>query len=213
MNKTNIDKFIPSAKILRNILIIMWSCLVVYLIIKLLGGNWFEIACHNERFINLCNYLDNNFIPRYISTVISSLILYAFLYLAIIMQWAFTKKQFIMFVCYIVIQSLIKNIFMDNTVISFIISFISCFIFPIILYLVNGNKITWRFILLNLTLGNVLCFVFQLISLLIRNIGIKMLDDNLLVAFIFSIDVFIMLILYYLYANKFHQERLLKKGV
>lgn len=205
------SKFIPSAKILRNILIIMWSCLAVYLVIKLLGGNWFEIACQNERFIKVCDYLDNHFLPRYLVSTITSLILYTFLYLAILRQWKFTKNQFIIFIIYVPCQCLIKNFFMSNAVISFVLSFISGFIFPSILYVFNKNKITWKFILLNLLLSNVFNFVFQLISLLIKNIGLKMLDQSLLIGLIFEIDVFIMMTLYYLYVNKLHQEKISKE--
>jgi len=201
------SKFIPSAKILRNILIIMWSCLAVYLVIKLLGGNWFEIACQNERFISVCEFLDNNFVPRYLVSLITSLILYSFLYLAILRQWKFTKIQFIIFIIYIPIQCLIKNIFMTNSIISFALSVISGFVMPIILYKINGNKITWKFLLLNVLLSNAFNFTFQLISMLVKNLGVKMLDESSLITLIYGIDVFIMIGLYYLYCNKIKIER------
>ena len=128
MDKKN--NIMPSAKQLRTVLIIMWSILGVYLIIKLLGGNWFEIACQNERFIKFCDWLDNNFIPRYFIGLIASLLIYSLLILAMLRQWKFTKKQFIYFIIWIPIQSLVKTIFMDNMVISFSFSFITGFLFP-----------------------------------------------------------------------------------
>ena len=202
----------PSAKQLRTVLIIMWSILGVYLIIKLLGGNWFEIVCKNERFINVCEFLDNNFIPRYLISLTTSLILYSFLYLAILRQWIFTNIQFIIFIIYIPIQCLIKNIFMTNTVVSLLLSIISGFIIPIILYKITGNKITWKFILLQVLLSNLFNLVFQLISALVKNLGIKILDSNMLIDLIYIIDVFIMIALYYLYCNKLHHERSIKNG-
>lgn len=205
MNSKNI---IPSAKQLRTVLIIMWSILGVYLIIKLLGGNWFEIACSNERFISICEYLDNNFVPRYLIATLSNFIILSLIYLSILRQWKFTKKQFIYFIIWVPFQSLIKTIYMSNTFISFSISFVSGFLFPILLYLIEHNKLTWKFILLNLLLTNILDFSFQLISLLVKNIGVKLVDEYLLVGLIFEIDVFIMETLYYLYINKFHQEKL-----
>lgn len=203
---TKLD-LIPSARVLRNVLIIMWSCLVVYLIIKLLGGNWFEIACQNERFINLCNYVDNNFIPRYFVSLFTSLILYAFLYLAILRQWAFTKIQFIMYAVYIPVQCLIKNFFMDNLIVNLFFLLLSDFLFPVVLYLTTKNKITWKFIIFNLLISVGVVYAMQFISLFIKNIGVKMLDDNSLITIIYGIDVFLMEIIYYLYANKLHQER------
>ena len=203
-NKNNI---MPSAKQLRTVLIIMWSILGIYLIIKLMGGNWFEIVCKNERFISVCEFLDNNFVPRYLVSLATSLILYSFLYLAILRQWKFTKTQFIIFIIYITIQCLIKNIFMTNTVVSLLVSFITGFIVPIILYKINGNKITWRFLLLNVLLSNVFDLGFQIISAIVKNLGVKILDTSLLIDLIFGIDVFIMVSIYYLYCNKLHQER------
>ena len=82
-NKNNI---MPSAKQIRTVLIILWSTLVVYLIIKLLGGNWFEIVCENERFISVCEYMDNHFVAKVIITFITSTILYSFLYLTEVLQ-------------------------------------------------------------------------------------------------------------------------------
>lgn len=204
MDKKN--NIMPSAKQLRTVLIIMWSILGVYLIIKLLGGNWFEIVCKNERFISVCEFLDKNFVPRYLVSLTTSLILYGFLYLAILRQWKFTKIQFIIFIIYIPIQCLIKNIFMTSTVVSLIVSFVTGFIIPIILYKINGNKITWKFLLLNVLLSNVFDLGFQVISALVKNLGVKTIDDNTLISLIFIIDVFIMETLYYLYCNKIKIE-------
>lgn len=174
------EKFIPSAKVLRNILIIMWSCLAVYLIIKLLGGNWFEIACQNERFIKVCDYMDNHFWAMCLITTITSYILFTFLYLAMFRQWTFTKFQLICFLLYVPSQYIIKNIFIDNTIINLLISFISSFVFPVVLYTVSTkNKITWKFILVNVLLSIAFDFSFQFISLLIKNMSVKLIDNNL----------------------------------
>ena len=197
----------PSAKQLRTVLIIMWSILGIYLIIKILGGNWFEIVCKNERFISACEYVDSHFIMKVIITFITSTILYSFLYLAMLRQWRFTKKQFIIFLPYMIIQGLVKNIFINNTIINLLISVISGFIFPMILFIIEGNKLTWKFMLLNVLLSNIFNLAFQIISALVKNLGIKLLDDNTLISLIYIIDVFIMMALYYLYCNKLQKER------
>ena len=185
----------------------MWSILGIYLIIKLLGGNWFEIVCKNERFISVCEYVDSHFIMKVIITFITSTILYSFLYLAMLRQWMFTKKQLLFFLPYMVAQGIIKNLFITNNVISLIISFITGFIVPIILYRINGNKITWRFLLLNLLLSNIFDLLFQVISSIIKNLGVKIIDENTMISLIFIIDVFIMEAIYYLYCNKIKMER------
>lgn len=204
MNKNDL---IPSSKILRNILIIMWSALVVYLIIKLLGGNWFEIICTNQRFINICQYIDTHFFIRYIVSLITTFIVCTLLYLSMLQQWVFMKNQLIVFLIWIPIQTFVKNIFMDNTIISFSLSFVTGIIVPCILYVMREHKLKFKFVLLHVLLTNVFDIAFQLISLLIKNIGVKIIDDSTLVTLIFMIDVFIMETLYYLYTNKIHQER------
>lgn len=197
----------PSAKQLRTVLIIMWSILGVYLIIKLLGGNWFEIVCKNERFISVCEFLDKNFVPRYFLATIVSLILHWFLYLAILRQWTFTKKQFIAYIIFVPLQNLVKTIFMNITWISLLITIIDELLFPCLLYVIEKNKITWKFLLLNVLLTAVFDLAFQVISALVKNLGVKILDSNMVIDLIFSIDVFIMEALYYFYCNKIKMER------
>ena len=48
--------------ILRKTIILCWSALIICFVIKLLGGNYFEIFTTSERFIELCNWVDGNFI-------------------------------------------------------------------------------------------------------------------------------------------------------
>ena len=155
--------------------------------------------------------MDNHFWAKYLISVLSNFILLTLIYLAILRQWIFTKVQFILFVIYVPIQSLFKTIFMSNTIINLSISVLSGLVFPCILYVINKNKITWKFLLLNVLLTNAFDFCFQLISLVIKNLSIKILDDKLLIDLIFTIDVFIMEALYYLYVNKLHQEKINKE--
>lgn len=203
-NKNNI---MPSAKQLRTVLIIMWSILGIYLIIKLMGENWFEIVCKNERFISVCEYLDNHFFVKYLIGTLTSFIVYTLLILSMLRQWFFTNKQLIPFLVWIPIQCLVKTIYEGNAIISFSFSFITGFIFPCILYYVEHNKVTCKFLLLNILLTNVFDITFQLFSLLIKNISIKIIDENTLISLIFILDVYIMEALYYLYVNKLHQEK------
>jgi hypothetical protein len=55
-------------------------------------------------------------------------------------------------------------------------------------------------------IGFVLILLFQTISMITRNIGLKLLDDNALVTFILLIDYYIMIFLYYLYTINLRKE-------
>ena len=54
---------------------------------------------------------------------------------------------------------------------------------------------------INILIANVLLFVFQFISMIARNIGFTVLGESVLEGAIYSIDVILMILLYYAYAN------------
>jgi hypothetical protein len=59
---------------------------------------------------------------------------------------------------------------------------------------------------LNVVIANVLLFIFQFISMITKNIGFGILGDSMLEGTLFSIDVILMLILYYGYANVINRK-------
>lgn len=60
---------------------------------------------------------------------------------------------------------------------------------------------------INVLIGNALLFLFQLISMVTKNIGVTILGESVLEGVIFSIDTFIMIFLYWCYANEIRNER------
>ena len=73
---------------------------------------------------------------------------------------------------------------------------IGMFLIPM---LYRKDKIWKRFLIC--LFGFILFNVFQIFSMIIKNLGISIIDYGCLISVIFSIDYFIMLILYYLYVN------------
>lgn len=64
------NKYSMSNK-LKILIITCWVVYIICLIIKLCGGNRFEIATTNQRFIDVCNYIDNNlWLKMIIATII-----------------------------------------------------------------------------------------------------------------------------------------------
>ena len=183
------NKYSMSNK-LKVLIITCWGVYIACLIIKLCGGNRFEIATTNQRFIDVCNYIDNTLLLK----VLISCIFYVFN--TYIVYLCLTKQRFfndwwlipIFIVCGIV------NILIDNVYVNFIISSITIIIFP----LIRTKGRAW----LHIIVGNILIFLFQLISLLTRNIGWHLENDSMLVMLITQIDYYIMLVIYYLYVNR-----------
>jgi len=60
----------------------------------------------------------------------------------------------------------------------------------------------WKSVLL-IIIGNIFLLLFQLISMFVKNLEIVFVDTHtFLIGIIYSIDIYIMVFLYYLYRNK-----------
>ena len=185
-------------KYLKRVIIVCWIALAICFGIKLFGGNLFEIMCNNENFIKVCEYADNHWWAYYCFNVIYCFYTLSFLILAMIGQWKFERWQLIVFAITIFVGVAVKSI---NPVVSFIYDIWQGVVMPIIFTLKNKQRIWLVF------LGNALLIVFQLASMVIRNIGIDIITNNgMVVGFIYGIDVQLMILLYYFYSN------LAKKG-
>ena len=53
----------------KTLITACWIVLICCFIVKLLGGNWFEIACNNEKFIAFCNTYKNTIIEYIIGFI------------------------------------------------------------------------------------------------------------------------------------------------
>lgn len=177
--------------LIRRLIILSWSILLVCSCIKLLGFNLFSIVCENQRFIAICKYFDNNAIPCYILALFTSFIGCALLTLSMLCKLKFSKKELIIFSIGVIVGTTIKTF----TEYGFVGDLIQCFIIPVILM---GKKY-WRYI--NILILNIVNVVFQLISIYVKDVRFSVFDDNTLVSLILLIDMYIMLLLYYLYTN------------
>lgn len=173
----------------KVLIIVCWVVYIICFILKLCGANWFKIACTNEDFINACNYVDNT---KWLLMTISALnfvILCSLIILAMLGQKFYTPLQAIVFIPLFVITSIVgwyNSI--ANTILSFIV-----FLLPIAF---NYKK--WYRVLI----GIFLYIVFQLISILTKSVDEFYLNNtSSLVAIILQIDVYILALIYYLFAN------------
>ena len=178
-------------KQLKTIIITCWALLGICFIIKLFGGNWFELSSENQKFINFCNMVDNTmWLKMILACVVYCLSGYFIMCIAINTK-RLTKKQCLVIIPIMIFKSLISWYFYW---LAFVIDIIILIVIPTLF----NKKI----------LRSLLCFgtitLFQVISLVIRNIGINNFNEGVfLMQILIQIDYYIMIALLYLYNFKF----------
>lgn len=188
-------------KPIKRAIALCWIMLVACFIVKLFGGNWFEVVCTNEHFIMVCDFIDNNkflWCVVGISTYITSSSLIIFSCLKSGNKLNKTNKALV-FLCLAICWSS-----------QFISSIFKCFIeilaiiaLPIILNVWNSKEKLKE--IKNVWYYGIICacvtFGFQAISFITRNIGIVIVDDSTLLSLILLIDYYIMSFLFYLHSK------------
>lgn len=188
MNKVYVDK----ARLFRRVIIISWGALALCFVVKIFGGNFFEIMCQSPHYKALCEYADTHFWLKYLLAFLSSFISISLYLLAIIREYKFTKFQFIFSTISIALCCAIKLIVPNY---GFIGDIWMSIITPIIFLGKNFKGYLSIIVAIFLTL------IFEVISLLTKNMAIKVIDDSTFISLIYMIDVYIMCFLYYLYRN------------
>ena len=175
-------------KVLLTAIICAWITLVACLIFKLFGSNVFTIAVNNNRFINICNWLDTDGIwLRYIIQIIMYLTSNTFITLASAMHPSFkTKWLFIIlpvFSCILVVKFF-------NSIAGFVLEIIAFIVIPAVM----SKKWWYGFV------GVALNIIFQVLSMFIRGQEMKIFDNNTILSLIMTIDYYIMIALFYMYS-------------
>ena len=178
---------------LKRVIIVCWVALGICFGIKLFGGNLFEIMCENENFIKVCEYADNHWWAKYVIGILHTSFSLYFLILAICRRIKFEKWELIVFLSTVLVGTAIKLI---NDKVGLVFDIWQLIIMPMVF--VGRSKMQC----LRSIIGNVLLFAFQAISMLVKNIDISIITNgSVLISLIYSLDVDIMIILYYLYSN------------
>lgn len=186
------EKKLDVKKYLQRVIIACWVALVVCLIIKLFGGNIFEIVCNNNTFKAICTYADNHIWANYMLCAINSLISLYFFTLAILQELKFKPWQLLVFIISVLGSTALKS---WNAKIGIIGDVWTAILMPI-LFIGKKWKSYWKILV-----ANILVIIFQLISMFIKNLNVGDIYNSTLFALIYSLDVIIMLILYFAYAN------------
>lgn len=194
-------------KAVKRAIILCWIMLVACFIIKLFGGNWFEIICTNKHFISICNFIDKHIILQ----DIIAFILYVPSTFLILMSCSLipkpNKKQILIISISLVVVWCSRYI---HPAVKSVLEAVNTIAMPLALriddFRENGFSHTLKKVWYYGFIGCALIVVFQAISLIARNIGFNGIEDNTVISLILLVDYYIMIVLYYLYIR-------LKKGV
>ena len=178
---------------LKRVIIVCWIALAICFGIKLFGGNLFEIMCENENFIKVCEYADNHWWAYYLLGLSYAYISNRFAILAMCGKWKFSKIEFVIYSITTLVGCAVKLL---SPILGMIFDIWYIVIMPCVFTLKTPKRHVWVII------GNVLMLVFQMISMFIKNLGLQVVSINgTLIGMIYSIDVTLMFVLYYLYSN------------
>lgn len=177
----------------KVLIIACWVVLAICLVIKLFGGNWFELATNNTKFIKFCEWIENNQVPKMILyCIIAILTTYPALCVFINKKYLNLKESLI-FIPLIAIKSIVGWYISGITI---IFDFLTLIIVPLIIVKFKY----WKRIII----GNLLVILFQIITIVVRNLNPNIAIENLVVeALLYQIDYYVMIALFYLYNTYF----------
>ena len=184
---------------LKRVIVVCWIALALCFGIKLFGGNLFEIMCENENFIKVCNYAETHFWLNYCLLCIYSFSSSYLFILAMCGKYTLKKWELCVLVLTVLIGCLVKT-FIEIGGLVFDIWHV--IIMPAIFTLKTPKRHIY------IIPANLMLFVFQFVSMFVKNIkGFIIPSDEVLVGMIYSIDVIIMLALYYFYSNMINERK------
>lgn len=189
-----------NCKVLRTSIYLSWILLIACFIIKALGGNWFEIAYQST-------WLEEHKYCSVLVFSITSYILFNLYYMAIVEVKHFKFFVHILLVPYFIGISFVKVFILDSNI-HLILDIVSGILIPMLIlwaYLPKPKKQnSGRMI--RVILAFVLNCGFQAISVMVRGFPTGVVVSNMLTQVIMSLDILIMMALYWFYSLYYKKE-------
>lgn len=176
-------------KQLKTVIIVCWILLAICFVIKIFGGNWFELSSDNEKFVQFCTFVDNTMWLKMILVCCISVITSYPVYCVLLNKKKLSTKETIIYLSLTIFKSFIS---WYSAVVSLIIDVFIMLVLSTII-----NKKIFR---------SIVCFfiilIFQVITLIIRNSEFTFLQNTFIFQTLYQIDYYIMIALLYLYNFK-----------
>lgn len=194
--KVRLKEFIKSPYGL--IICISWIALIICLIIKLFGGNWFELWLNNDKFISFCEFVDNT---QWLKMILACVIYLGTGYPVLCIMLnnkVLNLKETLIFIPLMIIKSICGWYILW---LAYIIDMLIIVLLPLIFRKFKN----WKMVII----GNILIILFQFLTLTIRNIGFGVGFNNeniFLIQVLYQIDYYIMILLFYMYYFKFKSK-------
>lgn len=180
MKKKNITREETSKKVIGRMIVLCWAILLVCFVVKIFGGNFFEIVYKSSTYETISS---NEVLLKFIQ--FPFYVFGTYLCLMIANDGKFKVYSLLSSACMFFLKYLPLYFSLPLEMI-FLIAIPTIFqknkFKPIITYL--------------------MMFIFQLLSLITKNIGLSDFPDDGIIGIIFMIDYYIMLYLLYLYNKK-----------
>lgn len=191
--KRLVDKFKEfNSNTYGMLIVVSWVVLIACLIIKLFGGNWFELGTENTKFIEFCNFVDNAMWLKISLGSIIYLITTLPVLCCILNRPRLDLKLHLLFIPLMVIKTITSWYILW---LSFVLDLLIIIILPLIICRFKN----WRKVII----ANLLVMAFQLLTIGIRNISIDFnIGNTFLEQSIIQVDYYIMVLLFYLYNFK-----------
>lgn len=174
-------------KALERMIVLCWVLLAICFVIKIFGGNFFEYVGKSEAIEYIARH-DILLIPvQCIFYIFGTYLFY---------QAMIKHKHKIHSLLLVVFLAIFKQLYDVNIYLQiscYVVEFIIMFLYPIIIFKCKWYKVV---------IINLLLIVFQVISLITKNIGIISFPFEDVVGFVYMIDYYIMIVLLYLYTKK-----------
>lgn len=177
-------------RVIKTAIIISWCLLIACVVMKLCGSKVFEIATENNRFMQICNWLDNEGgVTKYIIGFVMYYISTLFIITASSLRSRLTIKQWIVVSIIMIAVWAVK---FWNTTAAFIVEALELIIIPAII-----SKKWWTGFV-----GTIFNILFQVLSLVIKGATLAApISENTLISLCISLDYYIMIALYYMYVR------------
>ena len=179
--------------VLKRMIALCWVFLLICFIVKIFGGNFFNVVCSNENFINVCDTIDNSFILYFLVSFVFNYTMSILFIVSVDSKLKPTKFQFFYLLIVCITISLLKVYFINANLHSLVSVLDILHIFSFIFAVKRKT---------NLLSAMVQYIIFMAISNFTKGFSLNISNEPILVSLIMSIDVLIMLALLYLYSIK-----------
>lgn len=189
--------------VLKRMIILCWILLAVCFVVKIFGGNFFNIVCQNERFIKVCEYVDENVWCKIVLGFLSTFICNFLFYCSINMELKLRRLHLIILIVFCM-MSVVFRTTLSSTLVNNIFNVVQYFILP---FIFSNRKHIFNRKLICIISANIMVVLFQFVSIIVKGLSIfEYTTETTLIGLIFQIDIYIMLTLYYLRLNSIKEE-------